>query len=178
MEGAQLAGEAMKRSRAIYSIAAACALSGCAAAPYTLTEAFSAADFAPYAGAGPATLSGQAFLTTQTDEVKTCAGNKVLLVPSTAYDEEAISHSDGLALDSLSPGAKAFIRTGICDAGGNFSFAFIPTGRWYVLTQVAWVAPVNQYVGLNQGGRMVEEVTVGSGQNRVILAGDALNRKV
>jgi hypothetical protein len=52
-----------------------------------MTTPFNEGDFQPWAGAGPATLHGQAFFKTVGGDVKTCAGSGVFLMPANPYGE-------------------------------------------------------------------------------------------
>jgi hypothetical protein len=151
-----------------------------------LQTAFSPADFAPWSGAGPATLHGQAFLRTVGGDVKTCAGSDVLLLPATPYVDEMIAK--GAAGEKADSRALSLIRHTICDAQGNFSFAGLPAQRWYVLTKVTWGIPHIEYPGERpgligslllgipsppltdeQGGELLQAVALQPGENQAFL---------
>jgi len=146
-------------------------LPGCAPTvqSYTLTQTYNEAEFTPFAGAGPASLNGQAFLKTVGGDVKTCAGNQVFLVPSTPYNDEVIAHTRvGEPLANRDSRATQFTRVSICDASGKFTFDRIPAKKWYVVTKVTWGVP-SEY-GINQqGGEVLQVVDLKNGVNQAIL---------
>ncbi len=168
-------GRVTQRVRANLPVVVSLLAAGCMAAPqpYALTQPYNEADFTPYAGVGLATLDGQAFMKTVGGDVKTCAGNKVYLVPATAYSDEVIAHSHRGAPPIANRDARAtqFSRTAICDATGKFTFAQVPAKRWYVVATVTWgVATEN---GINpQGGEVLKTVDLKSGQNQIIMTDD------
>ena len=51
------------------------------------------AKFAPFAGTGSGRIKGSAFLKTRSGDVKLGAGNKVYLMPATAYTDEWFTKS-------------------------------------------------------------------------------------
>lgn len=126
---------------------------------------FVAGELEPWAKGGAANLRGQAFLKTMGGDIKTCAGEHVLLLPVAAYVDEFLSkRKAGISVDG-DPRLQPYTRTTICDAQGNFSFAGLPELRWYVLTDVTWGAPeTNQ-----QGGVLMQAVTLAPGDNQVFL---------
>jgi len=149
----------------------ACSLTSCGPTikSYALTQSYNEIDFKPFAGPGPSSLSGQGFLKTVGGDVKTCAGNKVYLVPSTAYNDEVIEHSHrNESVSNRDPQSSQFTRQVICDATGTFSFAQVPALRWYVVTTVTWGVP-NKYGVDKQGGDLVQQVNLMRGANQVIL---------
>lgn len=150
------------------------AISGCAAAQsYTITTSFNEADFLPYTGKGPATLNGQAFMKTVGGDVKTCAGNKVYLMPGTPYNDEIIAHSHGnVSMANRDERASKYLRTGICDVSGKFTFEQLPAKKWYVLVDVTWgVVRTDLYFGGidKQGGLVIQTADLKPGTNQVIL---------
>lgn len=163
----------------LMNVGVALAMSACATTP---DVPFSNADFASYHGNGPARIEGQAFLKTQGGDVKTCAGEQVLLAPATAYDEAVVSRfafSLSVALMWAGPAAHHW-RKSICDSRGNFNFSGVPRGEWFVITQVRWavrstnIDPGNLNKGEVQGGTLVHKVTLHPGANSVILSMDDL----
>jgi hypothetical protein len=136
---------------------------------------FVVGDFAPWAGSGPSSLHGQAFLKTVGGNVKTCAGARVLLLPATPYVDELLAKKNaGISVDADSR-LKSYTRVTICDAQGNFSFAGLPAQRWYVATSVTWGVPQIDEPGDQpwetdqQGGKLVQAVALAPGDNQVFL---------
>ena len=154
---------------------------------------FADADFSAFAGDGPATLDGEAFLRLQTGNIKTCAGATVLLAPATEYDihvAKSLIFNLDQALKQAGPAAKYWRETE-CDAEGKFSFEDIPVGDWIVITDVSFSVTDPNLVlqnlqrngglarqgteGINaasqrhEGGLVGRKVTVTNKHNRVIL---------
>lgn len=128
---------------------------------------FSESDFAPFAGNGPATLEGEAFLGTKGGGVKTCAGGAVFLAPNTKYDIDVITSltfSRDAAMRKAGPAGK-YWKESVCDSQGKFSIEDVPLGEWIVLTDVSWFAENNQ----KQGGLVAKKVTIRDKKNKVIL---------
>lgn len=66
------------------------AAAGCVR-PYTMQTHFDPSDATWSKQPGTASISGQAFLRTRGGDVKTCAGSKAFLAPSTPYTREAVA---------------------------------------------------------------------------------------
>jgi hypothetical protein len=167
-----------------HGLAAACGclwLGGCVATeqpqPYALVATYQEADFKPYGAPGPASVSGQAFLKTVGGDVKTCAGNKVGLVPATDYNTEALEHvSAATPISNEDPRAKAFSKSTVCDAEGRFEFDKVAARKWYVITNVSWGVPQvetglfgPEVVTSQQGGFLLKQLDLKGGANQVLL---------
>ncbi len=155
-------------------------------------------DFAAYAGDGPATLEGDAFLKMQSGNIKNCAGAQVLLAPATRYDLAVMgallfSRLD-TALKRAGPAAKYWRETQ-CDQQGKFLFENLPVGEWVVLTEATFevvdqnrvlgnltsgkglaggAAAINQASTVQQGGLMGRKVTVKANRNKIVLTQENL----
>lgn len=130
-------------------------------------------DFVPWMGSGPATLNGQAFLTTRGGDVKTCAGNEVQLYPANQFDLKllnAFSRGDKIIdyAPQMASITQANIRTTVCDAGGNFEFNNIPAGPWLIKTEVRWDAGTADQV-FPQGGYLIRGVSLKPGATKIIM---------
>ncbi|HSM95199.1 MAG TPA: hypothetical protein VLT91_04085 [Rhizomicrobium sp.] len=158
-----------------YLLALFC-LAGCAQLapppPYEMQTPFNRADFTAWMGAGPGDIKGQAFMKTVGGDVKTCAGNPVYLLPDNAFDRELVTAirlgrkpDVGRIFNGEAAGSG---RKSICDASGNFSFESLPVGSWIVIAQVQWGVP-NQYFVEQQGGALLETVSVSKGTTKVYL---------
>jgi hypothetical protein len=155
--------------------------------PNKFTTPYRDEDFAPWQGKGMANLHGQAFMKTVGGDVKTCAGEDVYLLPANAYVDQIVTrHSNEPA--KIDPRASSQFRHTICDAQGNFSFPSVPTGKWYVDTQVVWGIPHIEQPGEQpgplaalllgvppprttdkQGGELLKEIALDAGDNQVFL---------
>ncbi len=151
---------------------------------------FVLSDFASWGGDGPSSLHGQAFLKTVGGDVKTCAGERVLLLPATPYLDELLAKAKAGVSANADRRLMSFSHTTICDAQGNFSFARLPAQRWYVLTKVTWGVPhiddpgdqpgplASFLLGSSatpemdqQGGNLIQAVALTAGDNQVFLTG-------
>jgi len=141
-----------------------------------------------YAGAGPANLRGQAFLKTVGGDVKTCAGEEVLLMPVLPYFDNMIANASSGQKDlQIDQHAMSLMRKSMCDAQGNFAFTGLPAKKWYVVTLVTWGVPhIEQpgerpgLIGLllgfhgppdidKQGGGLLQTIDLHPGDNQTFL---------
>ena len=56
-----------------------------------------------------------------------------------------------------------------CDAQGNFAFKNVSDGSFYVITEIIWEVPVSQYTTAQQGGGLMQLVTVDGGETKEIV---------
>lgn len=112
-------------------------------------------------------INGESFLKTRGGEVKTCAGNRVQLVPVSAYSTERVvalyGNSDSgffgryhRQIDDPVPSYTNNILTAVCDSKGEFSFDNVPIGEYYLTTLVSWES--SDYVF--EGGALMKKVQV------------------
>jgi hypothetical protein len=127
-------------------------------------------------------ISGQGFLKTVGGDVKTCAGNKVLLSPVTSYSKQFTDaiiykkHGKGsIVLEPETPDRRiySFLKETRADADGRFKFYDVPDGRYYLYTTVTWSAASGYQGSLRQqGGWVIKQITVNSNnRNEYILTG-------
>jgi hypothetical protein len=148
----------------------ALSVSGCIREEKAVTAEFRASEHEPFLKDGTGTITGQAFLRQQGGSVVRCSGEPVLLVPATSFFREAVGiHKSGYRakLDlKLDDRMQKIARKGVCDADGKFKFERLPSGSWYIVTQVKWSVGSNQ-----QGGELLgEAVTKQNSSVEVILA--------
>jgi hypothetical protein len=85
----------------LLTVLALVAFTGCAAAPparkgaMPISTPFTDAAFAPWAGTGNASIEGEAFMRTIGGDVKTCAGQSVILMPNNPYSQQAFAYHVG-----------------------------------------------------------------------------------
>jgi hypothetical protein len=154
----------------------------------TINAPFDNNQAAAFTGTGSANLHGQAFLKTVGGDVRTCAGEDVVLIPATPYFDEMIEKTTSGIDTHLDQRATSLLRRTICDAQGNFSFPSLPTQKWYVLTQVKWGVPhieqPGEHPGLitglllgvhappstdEQGGELMQAINLHPGDNQALL---------
>lgn len=134
-------------------------------------------------GYRPTILTGQAYIPAQTGKTPSpafsCAGVNVALMPDTPYTRwrmEALygsNHNGKIPLSALKAKAvpappldlNRFVRTTQCDQKGNFNFGSIPSGTWYVITQVRPQTP--------QGGKDAPEALAVMGRITLIMGAPA-----
>jgi len=132
-------------------------------------------DYAPYKKRGTAVVSGQAFATTRGGDVKYAAGSTVILNPATWYTTEFwwnVNMTEDE--DEPDPVAVKYSKTAIADGEGRFSFAGVPAGSYYLLTQVSWLVdagPSEEYarkIGTTYV-RLGELVAVKTGEHKKVV---------
>jgi hypothetical protein len=179
-----------KMNSRIFCIIAA-VLAGCASTtpspppkPATMFLPFSEADFAAWGGSGNADIRGQALLTTLGGDVKTCAGESVVLIPDNSYGRdffETLLANKGQLPSNMDPRLDAYMRAGKCDGQGVFLFRNVKPNRWLIFTRVIWFAPsfsASAGYGLSeQGGVLKKSIVASLGENQVILSGADLLRR-
>lgn len=144
------------------SVAVLGAISGCAT-PQRLIEtvnlknSFDEKATADAMGEGASTLQGSALMRQSGGGVVTCAGLEVNLVPVTAYSTERLMHIYGKVpasgatqatrfdqlrhinfLPDTEAAYKKLTRSALCDAQGNFEFAGLKPGPFYVISGIGW----------------------------------------
>lgn len=145
-------------------------LSGCAVRePVQVQTKFDYETHKSYTHSGKGSLKGQGFLRQQGGGVVTCAGSEVYLVPATPFFREVISLiRSGKApqiSQSLDPAQGAMlIKQSQCDAQGNFSFNNLPSGNWFVMTEVKWIIDSRQ-----QGGTLLRETSIRDVESQIFL---------
>jgi hypothetical protein len=132
-----------------------------------LQTEFDSAEHEAYAKPGDNGISGQALLTQQGNEIPTCAGSRVLLMPATSYFREMFWHmivagSEPEPPEKPDPSLKNMIRRTQCDAQGHFSFSGIPDGTWFILTQVK----------AKNSALLIAEMTLANGETKEVLLTD------
>lgn len=151
-------------------------LTGCAATTRPIIQRipFPVEEYAILPIKGTAIVKGQAFLKTRGGDVKTAAGNEVLLNPVTSYSNQWYEQHY-LRGNNLDPGEadkrlRNYIQKTTADAEGRFIFKDVPKGNYYLTTTVIWEAPTG-YGGslMPQGGLVVKEISINDGEELNII---------
>ena len=131
---------------------------------------YSEADLLPYAGTGTSTVNGQAFLKTRGGEVRFGAGDKVQLIPVTAYTTEFRERVTvrGERIGPINPEFEKYRRITIADGNGNFEFKNLPAGNYYATCYITWEIP-GQYGLERTGGVAYGTVKVGIGETSKVI---------
>jgi len=113
---------------------------------------------------GTAVIRGQAFLKTRGGDVKTAAGEEVVLNPVTSYSQQwyQVAYLNGRPLTGPDPRYLRYIRKTIADADGRFTFRNVAGGDYFIVARVVWEAPTG-YGLVPQGGFVAKKVSVEDG---------------
>lgn len=142
------------------------------------------APFDPQASAyvlekGTGRIEGEAFLRRDLGKIVTAAGERVFLIPATAYAVERFDKmfgGDRRAYSGASVGDTPedyhrYRRETKVDMKGKFVFENVAPGRYIVATRVVWTEP-NSYFTVTQGGAVYDIVEVEKdGTARAIVSG-------
>lgn len=152
------------------------ALGGCASRPAALAPQsrmeFPLSEYEGLAKTGTASVSGQAFLKTRGGDVKTAAGNEILLNPVTSYSMEWYikQYTQGLPLVPPDSRLTDYQKRATADGSGRFSFKGVPPGEYFVTAVVTWEAPAG-YLGelQTQGGLVTKRLVVKDGESYDVI---------
>lgn len=112
---------------------------------------------------GMATVKGQAFLKTRGGDVKTTAGNEIVLNPVTSYSDQwyKVAYLQNMPIQEPDPRLWEYTKKQVADADGRFTFKNVPAGDYYVTTGVFWEAPTGYQGALvKQGGIISKKITI------------------
>jgi hypothetical protein len=128
---------------------------------------------------GSGTIEGEAFLRRDSGTIMTAAGERVFLIPATAYavarfetmfggDRRAYA---GAAVDDAPEAYLRYRREAKVDMKGKFVFENVAPGRYIVATRVFWTE-TKSYFPVAQGGAIYDIVEVEKdGTARAIISG-------
>ena len=122
-----------------------------------------AAEYALKAGKGR--IDGQAFLKRDYGRLVTAAGERVFLIPATAYAVERFDRMFGgdrrsyygNSVEEPPPEYLSYRRETKVDMSGKFAFENLAPGRYIVATRVFWTEPKSFFT---HGGAMYDVVEV------------------
>jgi len=129
-------------------------------------------EYKKLASTGTAIIKGQAFLKTRGGDVKTAAGNTVLLNPVTSYSNQwyEVGYLQGKPIKEPDPRIYQYVKKQVADGSGRFTFKNVPAGDYYVTVDVFWEAPVGYQGSLvRQGGTLSEKIAVKEGEEIEII---------
>tara|TARA_R110001583_G_scaffold39090_2_gene125632 strand:- start:142 stop:666 length:525 start_codon:yes stop_codon:yes gene_type:complete len=121
---------------------------------------------------GSARVTGEAFLKTVGGDIKYAAGNTVYLNPVTSYSKEWFQkqYVQGIRLVDADPRIHEYAIQAVADGQGKFEFINVPSGKFYLVTHVTWVAATGYKGALQQqGGLIVKYIYVDGGDNQNII---------
>lgn len=155
----------------------ALAAAGCRTARVDAPFDASAAAYVLQKGSGR--IEGEAFLRRDSGTIMTAAGERVFLIPATAYavarfdkmfggDRQAYS---GATVEEAPADYSRYRRETKVDMKGRFTFEDVAPGRYIVATRVFWTEP-KSYFTVTQGGAIYDIVEVEKdGLARAIVSG-------
>jgi hypothetical protein len=125
----------------------------------------------PVKNSGTATITGQAFLRTVGGDVKTAAGQVVMLNPETSYSDfwYQKSYLSNQKMEESDPRLLPYIYQTIADADGRFKFGNVPAGKYFLTTQVVWRVPMAYGVLVPTGGWISRLVSVEDGKEIEVI---------
>lgn len=125
---------------------------------------FPTLEYGQLAKEGTGVVRGEGFLKTRGGDVKTCAGQSVILTPATSYSEQFIrvQFVEGRRMEPASPFLAKYSYSTTADSQGKFEFQNVPPGEYFVYTLVLWEAPTGyRYVYMEpQGGAVWARILV------------------
>ncbi len=113
---------------------------GSRANPSQVDARFDEAEYAAYAEAGTASITGQAYLRLADGRSVFAAGDEVRLVPSTAYTRELIEKQvvQEQQIDAVDVRLAGVTRKAWGDGMGFFDFRDLPAGDYIIVCEIDW----------------------------------------
>lgn len=159
--------------KVIFLLSAACLICSCQALPpKELSSNFNMSDYESHLKIGDFNISGQAFMRQNGGGVVTCAGNKVYLIPDSAYFNEVFDVLKTRRKPNSGENAadvQKLARIALCDAQGNFEFKNLSAANWLITTQIKW--KVGRYG--SEGGTLLKKLTTSDNKNIKIIISNA-----
>lgn len=117
-------------------------LVGCSSASVKPVEPARNDDISSYLLKGDASVRGQAFYKVKKGDIKSAAGNDVVLVPAAMYSGEGIGFLDvsNHVIAKVSPNLRPYARITHANSNGHFEFKALPAGDYYLECGIYWNA--------------------------------------
>ncbi len=148
------------------------AMTGCGSTPsptFNQSTSQTESEYKPYLRTGSGSVAGQAFFVQSGGVVVKAAGRTVTLDPATTTGKEwwikAGKHYAHRSIVPSSSNFKKARRKTVADAEGRFKFRGIPTGNYFIRTDVTWHVPS---YGI-QGGLVGKQITVRNGKTTELI---------
>lgn len=152
-------------------------VAGCQTAePVKVAAPFDAAEAAYIRKEGTARIDGHAFLKKPNGSVMNAAGERVWLIPATAYAKERMAAlykgqkfapaGSIAAQPGTDPRYMEFTRSTKAESSGRFTFDKVAPGSYFLATTITWKDSETDVVA--RGGSVYETVTVTAKEDRVI----------
>lgn len=165
--------------RKVFAVAALVLFAACAPTILTVAPTPSDRDMAVVMlEPGTGTIKGSALLRQRGGGVVTCAGNGVMLIPSTVSVSSQLKQMFGGEQGFFSRGGSTEFGGGkelapiepnrrtVCNAQGFFTFNNVRPGRWHIITSIIWTVSSE-----HQGGYLLATTEVTDGKEvEVVLS--------
>ena len=142
-------------------------LGGCATPAANVKTELRTDELAPFCSSGSGALFGQSFMKTRGGEVRSAAGNWVVLVPDLPYTREMlrlyISVGRQMALSEFGNAARKCMG----DSAGNYEFQKVPAGNYLLFCEIYWDVP-GRYGG-RTGGLVYKYITLRDGERKKFI---------
>ncbi len=138
---------------------------GCVATQPTWNQTTnqSESEYKPYMRTGTGSVTGQAFFVQRGGVVVMAAGRTITLDPATSTGKEWWAKAGkNWSLRSTTPTSQNFKkarRKTVADAEGRFKFKGLPSGNYFIRTDVTWMAGSSI-----QGGLVGKQIVVKNGR--------------
>lgn len=127
--------------------------------------AFNASEAAHVLQRGQTQVSGQAWLLEPSGDIREGALSTVELIPETAYSKRYVQRMFGkrrvarriATRDENFATFQSYLRRTTTDHDGNFSFANVAAGNYYVIATMSWPRPGQHFP---EGAHVYQRVTV------------------
>ena len=139
-------------------------------APKKIETSYNEEDYKNYVKSGKAVIYGQAFLRQRGGGVVYGAGAEVYLIPVTSYTTEWVKKclkGPFVRKSTVDSRLQQYIKTTQADGSGNFDFADIPKGDYYVACRITWRVKDTQFIP--EGGWIVKRVSVNEGEEFKVM---------
>lgn len=169
------------KTKAILLIFLLVCLSNCATPPkfVTIKQKFDSDQARTMLAKGNNSIHGSSLIRQSGGNIVTCAGNPVVLIPSTEYAIERMEHLYGDESHGYNPLVQSqrivfvnehplyniLTKEVLCDVQGFFKFDNIADGTFYVISEVIWTVGKVEY----QGGHIMQEVVLEGGESKEIV---------
>ena len=146
--------------------------------PVEIASNFDVGEAAHIHQPGDNVIDGRVFVRLWWGEEMSCAGNTVLLVPGTALSRERMGHlygttvtpalrkhvKDRVKLEAPDAQYWEYMREAACDGEGNFRFAGVADGGYFVVGSVFWKGRQGW-----EGGSLMLRIDVRGGETLDLL---------
>lgn len=131
---------------------------------------------------GKNTIKGSALMRKANGEIVTCAGTKILLLPSVPYSAERVQAIYGNVEQGyvplyarpieFIPENSNYAKSGretVCNVQGQFIFENVKDGEYFIYSHISWMYGYVSYTPQYTGGTIFKKVSVSKGTTADIV---------